>query len=418
MMNEKSIEIGKKILLTARDNLYFQMRFLDMALCAFSFEAREGINAGTDGEKIYFDPSFLMDVFQKNVNLTNRLYLHITLHGVYKHFFRLEDRDRRLWDLSCDVAVESIIDSLTIGSVKMRIPALRDSLYTEVKRTSKVIAADSVYSYLEGAGLEEDTIARYEAEFLFDNHNLWYHEDKEKRSQNEQKWDNISSKTQTSMETFNKEAGKNSGDMLDAITLANKRKKNYAQFLQKFAVYHEEMGINTDEFDTIFYTYGLNTYGNMPLIEPLESKEIKRIQDFVIAIDTSYSCSREEIIKFLTETAAILYESESFFKKVRIRILQCDTQIKKEDIITSREEMQDYANHLFIAGRGGTDFRPVFEHIDELVRKGEMDSLRGLLYFTDGEGIFPKTHTVYETVFVIPGGANANIPDWAIKMEI
>lgn len=34
-------------------------------------------------------------------------------------------------------------------------------------------------------------------------------------------------------------------------------------------------------------------YGNLPLIEPLEYKEVNRLEELVIAIDTSGSCSRE-----------------------------------------------------------------------------------------------------------------------------
>lgn len=38
-------------------------------------------------------------------------------------------------------------------------------------------------------------------------------------------------------------------------------------------------------------------YGNMPLIEPQETKELRKIEDFVIAIDTSMSCKEELITK-------------------------------------------------------------------------------------------------------------------------
>ena len=49
------------------------------------------------------------------------------------------------------------------------------------------------------------------------------------------------------------------------------------------------MKLNPDEFDYNFYTYGFALYENMPLIEPLEYREVKRIREFVIAIDTSGS---------------------------------------------------------------------------------------------------------------------------------
>ena len=41
-----------------------------------------------------------------------------------------------------------------------------------------------------------------------------------------------------------------------------------------------------------FYSYGLRVYGNLPLIEPLESREVKKIRDFVIVLDTSESTRR------------------------------------------------------------------------------------------------------------------------------
>ena len=74
----------------------------------------------------------------------------------------------------------------------------------------------------------------------------------------------------------------------------------------------ETMQVDMDAFDYIYYDYGLRTYGNMPLIEPLETKEIKKIQEFVIVIDTSMSCSGDLVKKFLSQTYQVLSESESF----------------------------------------------------------------------------------------------------------
>ena len=38
----------------------------------------------------------------------------------------------------------------------------------------------------------------------------------------------------------------------------------------------EENKPNDEEFDYIYYTYGLNLYGNVPMVEPLEYKDIKK----------------------------------------------------------------------------------------------------------------------------------------------
>ena len=56
-------------------------------------------------------------------------------------------------------------------------------------------------------------------------------------------------------------------------------------------------------------------YGNIPLIEPLEYKEVNRLEELVIAIDTSGSCSGETVQRFLGETYGILSEKENFFQQ-------------------------------------------------------------------------------------------------------
>ena len=52
----------------------------------------------------------------------------------------------------------------------------------------------------------------------------------------------------------------------------------------------------------------------MPLIEPLEYKDVKRIREFVIAIDTSGSVMGEQEQAFLQKTYNILQSTESFFQ--------------------------------------------------------------------------------------------------------
>jgi len=108
----------------------------------------------------------------------------------------------------------------------------------------------------------------------------------------------------------------------------NREKYDYESFLKKFAVLGEAMKINDDEFDYVFYTYGLKLFGNMPLIEPLEYKEVKRIREFVIAIDTSGSTSGKLVQTFLNKTWNILQSTESFFSKVNIILFNLNSRDK------------------------------------------------------------------------------------------
>lgn len=419
----KKINICGRILGASRSSLYFAMRFMDTALCAFEHKADEGNHfAGTDGDCIYFYPDYLMERYEQEPKLVNRLYLHMTLHCIYRHIFRLGSRQVRLWNLACDIAVESVIDGLSYGCVKMRMPAARDACYRKLHEKCKILNADLIYRFLEENPMNEELLTAWENEFLVDDHNYWYRKDNnpKNRMKREQKWEDISRKMQTSMETVEKGAGREDKGLYDSVEIENRKRYDYKEFLRKFAVYREEMRLDPDEFDYNFYTYGLSRYGNMPLIEPVEQRETKKIQDFVIVIDTSFSCSEEQVKSFLSETCQILFETESFFKKVNIRILQCDLRVQKDDVITNHDEMKDYINHLTIAGRGGTDFRPAFEYVAGLIEKGEFDGLKGLIYFTDGRGEYLKQKPPYDTAFVFlrEDYTDAGVPPWAIKLEI
>ena len=69
-------------------------------------------------------------------------------------------------------------------------------------------------------------------------------------------------------------------------------------------------------------------------------------------------------------------------------------------------------------GFGGTDFRPVFRYVDKLIKDKEFTNLKGLIYFTDGFGIFPEKQPDYKTAFIYinEGYENPEVPAWAIKL--
>ena len=71
-------------------------------------------------------------------------------------------------------------------------------------------------------------------------------------------------------------------------------------------------------------------------------------------------------------------------------------------------------------GLGGTDFRPVFALVDELVKNRKFNNLKGLIYFTDGYGDFPAHKPDYQTAFVFVDDEynTPYIPPWAIKLVL
>ena len=238
--------------------------------------------------------------------------------------------------------------------------------------------------------------------------------------QAEREWEDISKRIEADMQSGMRARGDGAGSFLANLELANRSQVNYAEFLRRFATPGEDMRLNDDEFDYIYYTYGLSMYGNMPLVEPLEYKEQTRVREFVIAIDTSGSTSGELVRTFITRTYEILKDSESFGDKINVHIIQCDAEIESDVCIENMQDLEDYRDNLTVKGMGGTDFRPVFAYVNRLVEQKEFRDLRGLIYFTDGYGIFPNTPPDYDTAFVFieEEGKQRRVPPWAMRVVI
>jgi len=99
-------------------------------------------------------------------------------------------------------------------------------------------------------------------------------------------------------------------------------------------------------------------------------------------------------------------------------VSQCDEAVREDRRCRSLGELEAAREDLRIAGGGGTDFRPVFRYVEDLQAKGELTELRGLFYFTDGEGAFPREASPYQTVFVFPArdeSVEERVPSWALK---
>ena len=76
------------------------------------------------------------------------------------------------------------------------------------------------------------------------------------------------------------------------------------------------------------------------------------------------------------------------------------TRCNTDTVITSAEDIARLLKNFSLIGGGGTDFRPAFAYVNRLLDEGVFHNLKGLLYFTDGKGIYPAKRPPYETAFV------------------
>lgn len=412
-----------EVLEVTRSELYLHLRFLSLAIGGLTSTPSAQVRGmGTDGLRLLAEPERLIRVFPKNPVLLNREYLHQLLHCIFRHPFFIADHDRPLWSLACDIAAEWSIDQLDLPCVRRIAGWVRTETYRRLGEALPAMAAEPIYRRLEEAHLDEKQLLMLQKEFRADDHRFWPKpgDQSPQARQAADQWKNLSQQMQTELETRQKDPGQGGEALAMQVKAANRSRRTYRDFLRRFAVLREELKADPDSFDLGFYSYGLSLYGNLPLIEPLESRETIKIEEFVIVVDTSLSCSGELVKNFLRETYGILRQSESFFRRTNIRILQCDDQVRTDQKITDMDQLAAYMEAFQLVGGGGTDFRPAFRYVDELICAGEFHHLKGLLYFTDGLGRFPARRPAYDAAFLFLGSQyeDADLPPWAMKLVL
>ncbi|SHN50280.1 Predicted metal-dependent peptidase [Butyrivibrio hungatei DSM 14810] len=449
MASSRRIELeaaGREVLNASRTELYIAMRFMGAALSSLSYEMDlSTTSVGTDAVNIRFNPSYVCKLFLEEPGKLNRTYLHMILHCIFRHMYTsARYTDVQIYDLCADIVVESILDGMDYQCIYRVSSDYRDRWYSQLEKELKVLTVEKLYKYFKD---NEETIdifeiEKLEREFKLDDHGFWQRlpDDPPENddSENEQKkhinpiilkqiqdkekdWDKEAKRLQTEIETIGKNASDRLGKLSWILKFHNTSRTDYKEFLQRFMVIREEGGIDMDTFDYGMYAFGLDHYGNMPLIEENEFREVKKIQELVIAIDTSASCKDELVQRFLNETAAILLNKDNFFQRIRIHVLQCDDQIQKDDVIESVDDMRRYSEEIHVEGGYGTDFRPVFEKVESLRSSGDIGNLKGLIYFTDGYGVYPDRPTDYDTAFLFPKDGDYNdekVPAWALKLYV
>ena len=435
-------ELAAKLMDMTKSTLLVNMRFLDLALNRLKLHATWGVPYATNGTDMCYEPKHVLSRYKMEHELPARDYLHILLHCIFRHMYVSPGIDHTCWDLACDIMVEHIISELDVKAVVSRRQKVQRAEIKDLERVLGTLTAEKIYRFYKSINYSPMKMAEIRGNFYTDDHRVWYLLPKEQKKEMglasedetdgdsyeranipqeaEKQWIDISRRMQMEMEGFGKKAGDRAGKLVQNLRSVNREKYDYTSFLKKFAVSGEVMAVNDEEFDSIFYTYGLKLYKKMPLIEPLEYKQVERIKDFVIAIDTSASTSGKLVQKFVQKTYNILKSTESFFSQINLHIIQCDCTIQEDVLINSMEDFDNYMQTMKIRGQGGTDFRPVFQYVDNLLNEKQLPDLKGLIYFTDGYGTFPRRKPEYETAFVFTGEDfyDKDVPPWAIKLVL
>lgn len=413
IVREKKEALARDVLRLAEGSIQRKLPAFGAALGVMEGEwtAR---GSGTDVQKLYWNREEVFRLFREGLEQVERRYLHLLLHGMYLHGLRGRELPERVWWLACDLMTEYRIDRMHVPGFAWPIPGERSRWYRRLQEEGAVLQERKLAEWL--GGWREERLQELEDVFRRDDHVYWREEDaagEEGRTERQERaekmrktaeavhrWRTVFEQAQLREAEHRRQAGGSAGARAEQIVLQKERGYDYRQFLKQFAVEQEELSLDMDSFDPIPYDYSRRMYERLVFLEPLEYRDMCRLQEFVIAIDTSGSCSGEIVRRFLTETWEIFQEKDNFFRDMRIHLIQCDCAVQEHVCVTCEEEWEGYLEHMTVKGHGDTDFTPVFQLVDRLIRDGELQNLKGLLYFTDGDGICPDRRPDYDTAFV------------------
>lgn len=415
---QQILKIAGQIMGLAHDGLLMNLRFLDVALSKLSVVCREGTGAHLfDGACLYYDPALLVRQYKDARGCGARLLLHTLLHCVFSHGFGAQQTERQYWDMAADIAVESVILELSLSITAMPDDDELKNRLEVLKKQAGGLTAEKLYRHFRIEEPSEKAKKDWYRLCHHDEHIFW--DRREELVPSAEQWRKLSERIRADLKSFSKDKN-NAESMEENLRETLRERYDYTDFLKHFMVMGESIRISDDEFDYIYYTYGLSNYGNMPLVEPLEYKDEKRIRDFVIALDTSASCRGDIVQTFLQKTYNIMRQRESFFTKINVHILQCDSEVRQDTKITGQEDFDAFLEQGKLTGFGSTDFRPVFDYVEKLREEGEFTDLKGLIYFTDGYGVYPEYMPDYDVAFVfLQDDDNApKVPPWAMKLVL
>ena len=370
-------------------------------------EERPGLPApGTDGRRFYCDPGWLA----ADPDGACAALAHCAMHCLLGHL-RLRGADGLALDLAAALLADALVPDFC--------PAHGRELFLQARHRLAGVPLEGVPDAVARDGFFSERRDALERLLTVDDHRLWTPEAAgPTRGGAGDGWEDLRRIALGGMR--GRRAGRTPGDEARPYHPGRVPDRRYRELLARYADCREELREDPDSFEPGLYAYGLERYGNLPLIEPSETREARRLDELAIVIDTSGSCLEALTARFLDETRALLADDTLFARRFNLYILQCDARVRREDHITCLRDFERYIENLRLVGGGGTDFRPAFERVDRLVRRGAFRRLGAALFFTDGMGLFPSAPPEYDAIFVFFKDRydDIDVPAWARKIVL
>jgi len=371
----------------------------------------------SDGKTFYYNSDYIdaLDVEQTQFALS-----HEALHCALSHFHRRGHRVKHRWDLACDYAINPLL-------MKDGLKPTPDAMHL---LEYEGMTAEEIYPCLEDNdnGGERDLEDNKSDES--DNDKPPSHQgsggggnkkEKEKNEQSkgqgeqdkdqddegqggqaaqptgmtQQEEDELSLQWEARLAGAAQQAlqsGKLEGEMARMVDHLLQPKLPWRMLLARY--------MSATAREDYSYSRPSSRRGDPAVYPSMRSSET----NIVVAIDTSGSIGQEEIQEFISEIDAIKSQV-----RASVTLLTCDQKLNS-GCPWVFEAWDQFKFDIEIRGGGGTNFKPVFEWVEQ------QDSTPDLLvYFTDAVGIFPEMEPFFPVTWL--GKWKAKVP-FGVRVQL
>ena len=353
-------------------------------------KSSEILTFASDGEKIRYSSEYLDRLSLEEVEF---VMANGAMHAVLKHHERLNGRTKWLWQTATDYVVNAML-------VKngMHLP---EYAYFEEKFDGMYV--EEVYEILRAEMSDNaDYSMEQESEQITDS------DETGAENLHMQKEHTLNVNADETQEKENRNNQEKEASVPESNALNQEMKEHFEQIFQKYKrqgnlpkdlafVIPEYFSYKVDWREFLYRyiaTHAKSSYTFSPpnmkflyrgIYLPSMRSDLLRV---IVAVDTSGSVDEVLLATFLGEVSSMMQQYPNY----EIDLITADAKVQSHKTFLPGEVL-DY----HISGGGGTDFRPVFEYIEK-----QIDYPALLIYFTDGEGSYPKEEVSYDVLWVMP----------------
>lgn len=365
--------------------------------------------ACTDGSRLIFDPAFAEKLSDQELQF---VILHEVLHCVFRHCIRGKGLHSVLYNIACDIVVNSTILAMW-GQESMMIAGEKAMHLAPDGKEGREYNAEEIYQMLihqnhtngiyqmqtdqNNANKSSQMQTNNEGfeKSSFDRHDIW-----QGICDKAQLQDNWNRKIQSAFRQCGDSTGMPQQVRTIVQDIAHRSGLNWKQLLHDF--------LQSDTYDYNFLPPDCRyAFSDFYLPAYNMDEEHQTADDIWVCIDTSGSVTGEELTCTMAEILDAMRQAG-----LKGRISFFDSNITEPEPF----EFENDLKNLTTQGGGGTSFHIIFRYLKE---KLYPDLPRAILIFTDGYARFPEEKAALNVpvLWLICKGGNADVP-WGQVIQL